>query len=53
VLPGYAHFSCNRYQRVTPIATIHSEASNFLSCDTRHFGLAFWVDRALQIANEA
>jgi hypothetical protein len=51
--PRYAHFSRNSFQKVAPGVAGHSRASNFLSCDARHFGLAFWMDRALQIANEA
>jgi hypothetical protein len=49
----YARFSCNRLRMTAPTAAGHSGASNFLLWVARHFGLAFYVDHALQIANEA
>jgi hypothetical protein len=49
----YARFPCKRLGVRALKAGDRHGPSNFLSWDTRHFGLAFYVERALQIANEA
>jgi hypothetical protein len=49
----YARFLGIRFDDVTGDEVIHCDPSNFLSCDGRDYGLAFCMDRALQIANEA